>query len=57
MKKLEIHSKQEPQAALFRVTTESALLYGAVSWTMTEQLEGSLDGAYTRLLCYTLNVH
>ena len=34
------------------------LLYTAVSWIMTKQLERSIpiDGAYTRLLCYALNV-
>ena len=40
----------------FKATVETVLLYGAVSWTLTKQLERSLDGAYSRLLRYALNV-
>jgi hypothetical protein len=41
---------------LFLATIESILLYNATTWTMTKSLETSLDGAYTKLLRYALNV-
>lgn len=40
----------------FKATVETVLLFGAVSWTLTKQLERFLDSAYTRLLHYALNV-
>ena len=41
---------------IFRATVESILLYNATTWTMTEGLEKSLDGAYTKLLRYALGI-
>ena len=41
---------------LFRACVESVLLYNAVTWTMTSTLEKRLDGCYTRLLRYALDV-
>ena len=41
---------------IFRATVESVLLYNATTWTMTEGLEKSLDGAYTKLLRYALGI-
>ena len=41
---------------LFRATTESILLYGNSTWTLTEQEERALDGTYTRMLRKVLNV-
>ena len=40
----------------FRATVEKVLLYGAEAWTLTETLEKRLDGCYTRLLRYALNI-
>ena len=34
----------------FQATIESILLYGCESWSLTTQLEKSLDGTYTRML-------
>jgi hypothetical protein len=41
---------------LFRSTIESILLYNATTWTITATLAKKLDGAYTKLLRYALNV-
>lgn len=41
---------------IFYATVESVLLYGAETWTMTKTLSKSLDGCYTRLLRYALNI-
>ena len=41
---------------LFRATIESIFLYNATTWTMTKTLEKSLDGVYTKLLRYALEV-
>ena len=41
---------------LFRACVESVLLYNAVTWTMTSTLEKRLDGCYTRLLRYALDI-
>ena len=41
---------------LFLATIESIFLYNATTWTMTKSLEIMLDGAYTKLLRYALNV-
>ena len=38
-------------------TVESILLYGFESWAMTETMEHSLDGTYTRMLRAALNIH
>ena len=48
--------KREIKIKLFMATIESILLYNATTWTMTQSLEKSLDGAYTKLLRYALNV-
>ena len=34
----------------FRVTVESILVYGSITWTLTSSLEIKIDGAYTRIL-------
>ena len=47
---------REVKVNLFLATIESILLYNATTWTMTQTLEKSLDGAYTKLLRYALNV-
>ena len=47
---------REVKINLFRATIESILLYNATTWTMTHTLEKSLDGAYTKLLRYALNI-
>ena len=41
---------------IFRTTVESILIYGCDSWSLTQTLENSLDGTYTRMLWKTLNV-
>jgi hypothetical protein len=41
----------------FIATIESILLYGCEAWTLTEALERSLNGTYTRMLRTALNVH
>ena len=41
----------------FIATIESILLYGCEAWTLTEAMERSLDGTYTRMLRKALNVH
>ena len=41
----------------FVATVESILLYGCESWTMTETMEKSLSGTYTRMLRKALNIH
>ena len=35
---------------------ESVLLYGSDTWTITKQIEKSIDGCYTRMLRMALNV-
>ena len=40
----------------FRATVESVLVYGSTSWTLTESLEKTLDGAYTRMLRAVHNI-
>ena len=42
--------------SVFRATVESILLYGSCTWTLTKNLEKSLDGCYTRMLRMALNV-
>ena len=41
----------------FFSTVESILLYGCESWAMTETMERSLNGTYTRMLRDALNIH
>ena len=47
---------REVKIKMFQATVESVLLYNATTWTMTATLEKSLDGAYTKLLRYALNI-
>ena len=47
---------REVKVKLFLATVESVLLYNATTWTMTKSLEKSLDGTYTKLFRYALNV-
>ena len=42
---------------LFRATTETILLYGCTSWSLTKQEEKAIDGTYTRMLRMVQNVH
>ena len=42
---------------LFRATVELLLLYGSETWTMTKNVEKSVNGCYTRMLRMALNVH
>ena len=42
--------------SVFRATVESVLLYGSDAWTLTNRLEKSIDGCYTRMLRMALNV-
>ena len=48
--------KRHMKIQFFRATVEMVLLYGAEAWTLTETLEKRLDGCYTRLLRYALNI-
>ena len=41
----------------FVATVESILLYGCESWSLTESLEKSLGGTYTRMLRMALDIH
>ena len=41
----------------FVATVESILLYGCESWAMTETMEKSLSGTYTRMLQKAMNIH
>ena len=48
--------KRDLKIQLFRATTESILLYGCGTWSLTKQEEKSLDGTYTRMLRMVLNI-
>ena len=41
---------------LFRATSETLLLYGSATWTLTKADEKKLDGVYTRMLRTALNI-
>ena len=41
---------------IFVATVESVLLYNCNTWTLTKQLEKSIDGTYTRMLRMALNI-
>ena len=41
---------------LFLATVEAVLLYGSNTWTLTKNLEKSVDGCYTRMLRMALAV-
>ena len=48
--------QREMNITLFRATTESILLYGCGTWSLTRQEEKALDGTYTRMLGMVLNI-
>ena len=48
---------RELKVRFFIATIESILLYGCEAWTLTQSMEHSLDGTYTRMLRKALNVH
>ena len=39
---------KERKVKLFRAITETILLYGCATWSLTKQYEKSLDGTFTR---------
>ena len=47
---------RETKLSFFFATVESVLLYGSECWTLTSQLQRSLDGCYTRMLRQVLNI-
>ena len=47
--------KDELKCRLFVATVETVLLYGCETWTLTKQMEKSLNGTYTRMLRMALN--
>ena len=47
--------RDELKARLFVATVETVLLYGCESWTLTKDMERSLNGTYTRMLRMALN--
>jgi len=48
---------REIKIELFRATTETILLYGSSTWTLTKQEQKALDGTYTRMLRKVLNIN
>ena len=48
--------KKSIKIRLFISTVESVLLYNSNTWTLTKQMEKSLDGTYTQMLRMALNV-
>ena len=48
--------KRSIKVRLFVATVESILLYNCGTWTLTKQMEKSLNGVYTRMLRVALNV-
>ena len=40
---------------IFRMTVEPILIYGCDSWSLTQSVENTLDGTYTRMLQKTQN--
>ena len=49
--------EKEIKLQLFRATTESILLYGSATWSLTKLEEKSLDGTYTHMLCMIQNIN
>ena len=41
--------------SFFQAAVVSILLYGCITWTLTNRQEKNLDGDYTRMLCAILN--
>ena len=48
---------KELKVRFFKGTVESILLCGCEAWALTEAMEHSLDGTYTRMLRKALNIH
>lgn len=48
--------KKSIKTRLFLCTVESVLLYNSETWSLTKQMERSLDGVYTRMLRMALNI-
>ena len=48
--------KKSIKIRLFLCTVESVLLYNSETWSLTKQMEKSLNGTYTRMLRMALNV-
>ena len=44
------------KVGVLTAAVESVLMYGSESWTLTEILTKRLDGLYTRLLRFALNI-
>ena len=53
---MDIKAVNKTQKKLFRVTVESLLVYGAISWTLTIAFEKKRNGSYTRMLRVALNI-
>ena len=51
-----VNTLKKDKIRLFIATVESALLYGAEMWTITQTMKNQLDGCYTRMLRMALNV-
>ena len=51
------HLQQKFKISLFRATVESILLYGSETWTTTNKMNTEIDGTYTKLLRYILNIN
>ena len=49
--------EKEIKLQLFRATTESILLYGSATWSLTKFEEKSLDGTYTSMLRIVQNIN
>ena len=54
---MEVKYEAGSQEAFFISTVEAILLYGCENWSLTESMEKSLNGYYTRMLWKVLNVH
>ena len=51
------HLQQQFKISLFRATVESILLYESETWTTTNKMNTEIDGTYTKLLRYILNIN
>ena len=47
---------RETKVQLFKATSETILLYGSATWSLTKQEEQELNGTYTRILRMVLNI-
>ena len=50
------HKPRSTKVGVLTAAVESVLMYGSESWTLTEILTKRLDGLYTRLLRFALNI-